>query len=258
MLGGIPGAVSLNVDLGELEAEPDDLYALATTVNIACGGHAGDATSMARAVALAHAAGATIAAHPSYPDRAGFGRTSMVIALPELRDAIAEQCAALQGAARMQDVAAHRADRARGAATAAAGGVRAVKLHGALYHDAARDPAIAEAVMEGAARGLGVSQVTWIGPGRGALFDLARAAGLPYLREGFADRGLLPDGSLVPRGQPGALIENPARAADQALSLARSGHVETVCVHSDTRGAVAIARAVRAALLAAGLLRTTP
>lgn len=242
--------VTLNVDLGELPDEPEELYAIATVVNVACGGHAGDAASMKRAVDLARAAGAEIAAHPSYPDRDGFGRKTLAIALDALRESTEVQCAALQAIA--------------------GGAVRAVKLHGALYHDAARDPAIAEAVLRGARKGLGVpeetalhgageglraSDVVWVGPAHGPLGSLVRAAGLGFVREAFADRGTLPDGSLVPRGQPGALIVDPSLAAAQAVALARADHADTVCVHSDTPNAVAIARAVRSALEAEGLLR---
>jgi 5-oxoprolinase (ATP-hydrolysing) subunit A len=231
-------AVALNIDLGELPGEPEELYRLATVVNVACGGHAGDAASMARAIELATSSGARIAAHPSYPDRAGFGRRTIAISAPDLRGSIAEQCAELQ--------------------RIAAGAVRTVKPHGALYHDAARDPEIAAAVMEGAALGLGTGDLTWVGPSRGAVYERAAAAGLAYEREAFADRGTLPDGSLVPRGQPGALIEDPARAASLALAYARSGAADTLCVHSDTQGAVAIARAVRAALIEAGMLGRKP
>lgn len=244
--------VTLNVDIGELADEPEELYRLATVVNVACGGHAGDEASMRRAATLAAASGAMVAAHPSYPDRAGFGRKTMAIAKEELRDAIAAQCEALARIA-----ATVRGVRGAGVAVDAARegvAVRAVKLHGALYHDAARDPDIAEAVMEGASRGLGTRDLTWVGPGHGEVWRRARAERLAYVREGFADRGVLPDGSLIPRGRPGALIEEPERAAEQAVVLARSGQVETICVHSDTRGAVAIARAVRAALGEAGLL----
>lgn len=217
--------VTLNVDLGELPDEPDALYGLATVVNVACGGHAGDAGSMARAVALARAAGAEVAAHPSYPDRAGFGRRTMTISAPELADSVMAQCAAL---------------------AAVAGPVRVVKLHGALYHDAARTPEIAAAVRDGVARVLG--PVTWVGPAT----SLLRAPGADYRVEGFADRAYLPDGSLAPRSQPGALIEDPDAAAAQAVRLAAT--VDTVCVHGDTPGAVEIARAVRAALERAALL----
>lgn len=230
--------VTLNVDIGEHADEPEELYRIATVVNVACGGHAGDAASMARAVTLAREAGAEIAAHPSYPDREGFGRTTMAIAPEALRASIESQCAALQAIA--------------------GGAVRAVKLHGALYHDAARDPVIAEAVLRGAMTGLGVrpADLVWVGPSHGAIAKVARAAGLAYVREAFADRGILPNGSLIPRGQPGALIVDPERAAAQAVTLARAGDADTLCVHSDTPNAVAIARAVRRALEAEGLLRS--
>lgn len=226
--GGGAVRVTLNVDLGETPDEAEELYRIASVVNVACGGHAGDAESMERAVALAREAGAVIVAHPSYPDRAGFGRTTMGIAEEALCASIAEQCAALQAIA--------------------GGGVRRVKLHGALYHDAARRPEIAEAVMRGAAAGLGVERVAWIGPARGQIWTRAKERGLEYVREAFADRGVLPDGSLVPRGRPGALIVDPDRAAEQAVRLAKAGGADTLCVHSDTPGAVVIARAVREAL----------
>lgn len=228
--------VDLNIDLGELPDEPEALYALATVVNLACGGHAGDARSMARALALAGAAGARVAAHPSYPDREAFGRVSLSMPEEALRDAVRAQCAAL-----------------REAADAAGASIALVKLHGALYGDAARDPAHARAALEGAALGLGAPFVV-VGPPWGALGDEARARGLEYAREGFADRGYDAEGRLVPRGAAGALITDPEAAAAQALRLAATGGVETLCVHGDTPGAVEIARAVRGALEARGLL----
>lgn len=221
--------VTLNVDLGELPDEPPELYRLATVVNVACGGHAGDAASMARAVALAREAGAVVAAHPSWPDRAGFGRRTLDLAPSALADAVAAQCAALREIA---------------------GTVAIVKLHGALYHDAARDPALADAVVDGVTRGLG--RPIWVGP-PGALLR-ERVDADRWRTEGFADRGYLPDGSLVPRGREGALIPDPAAAAAQAVALARSGRFDTLCVHGDTPGAVEVARAVRSALAAADLL----
>lgn len=235
-------AVDLNIDLGELPGEPDELYALATVVNVACGGHAGDDASMARAVALAAAAGALVAAHPSYPDRARFGRESLDIDDNTLREAIAAQCASL-----------------RAAAEAAGVRVARLKLHGALYHDAARDPVRARAALAGAASGLGGGggggglEVV-VGPPWGLLADEARGRGLRYAREGFADRGYDAAGRLVPRGAPGALLADPAAAAAQALRLAEAGGVETLCVHGDSPGAVEMARAVREALAARGLL----
>jgi UPF0271 protein len=227
--------VSLNIDLGELPEEPEELYALATVVNVACGGHAGDEASMARAVERARWAGARVAAHPSYPDRAGFGRTSMAIPPERLRQEIAEQCAALVAVANRAGVS-----------------VSAVKPHGALYHDASRDGVIAAAVLEGAREALGA--LTLVGPPQGELQSAALAQGVTYVREGFADRAYLPDGGLVPRTQAGALLTVPADCAAQALRLAASGRYETLCVHSDTPGAPAIARAVRDALAQRHLL----
>ena len=221
--------VWLNVDLGELPDEPDQLYACANVVNVACGGHAGDDASMRRAIELCAAHGARLGAHPSYPDRKGFGRMRVAIPPEELRRIVGEQCARLQGFAR------------------AAGSVIAfVKPHGALYHVARDDEATAEAIVVGAAQVLGMFTV--IGPAQGALVKAAARAKLGYAREGFADRAAREDGTLVPRGEPGALVLDPAVAAARATALASAGGVDTVCVHGDTPGAVAIASAVRAAL----------
>jgi UPF0271 protein len=220
----------LNVDLGELPGEPEELYALAHLANVACGGHAGDDASMRAAVALCRAHGTRLGAHPSYPDRAGFGRSAMPMEPAALRAAVADQCARLRDLARD-----------------AAGAVAFVKPHGALYHAADADADLAAAVVGGAADALGAAYAM-VGPAGGALAAASRAAGLRYLREGFADRGIRADGSLVPRGQPGALVTDPEAAARQATALARSGRVETLCVHGDTPGALAIARAVRRAI----------
>jgi UPF0271 protein len=230
--------VELNVDLGELPDEPDELYALATVVNIACGGHAGDQASMLRAVDLAAHLGARCMAHPSYPDRARFGRVSMAIELGELSRTLRAQCGSLAAIAR-----------GRGAALAG------LKPHGALYHDAARDPALAQVVAGAASELGGGAAMTLVGPPEGALRDAAAAAGLSYAREGFADRGYRPDGALIARGDAAALLVDPAACAAQALALAQSGRFDTLCVHGDTPGALENARAVRRALEQAGLLR---
>ncbi len=225
--------LDLNVDLGELPDEPAALYGIATVVNVACGGHAGDLGSMARALSFAMARGTRVAAHPSYPDREGFGRASMDITPEALEASIAEQCDKLQGLARKLGYP-----------------VAIVKPHGALYHDAAKSPALAAAVLDGAARGLGSkgAALTVVGPPKGALLEESLRRGHVYAREGFADRGYRPDGSLVPRAEPGALLTDPNAAARQATELAARGGLETLCVHSDTPGAVAIATAVRDAL----------
>lgn len=219
-------AVAINIDLGELPGEPDELYALADIVNVACGGHAGDDASMARAAGLAALHGACLAAHPSYPDREGFGRRSLAMSPGELRREVAAQCARLRGAL------------PPGAA------LRHVKPHGALYHDCARDPALASALLDGAAEGLCVSPASLLVLGPPGL-DIGPAT---LLREGFADRGYDPRGHLLPRGSAGALLTDPAAAAAQALRLTASGGFDTLCVHGDTPGAVAVARAVRSAL----------
>lgn len=216
-------SVSLNIDLGELPDEPEELYRLATVANIACGGHAGDRASMERAVALSAKHGTRIAAHPSYPDREGFGRTTMAIEPEALGRSVEEQCRAL---------------------ASVAGTIALVKPHGALYHDLGKNPALADAFLAGVERALGPATI--VGPPGSPL-----AARTRFVAEGFADRGYDGD-ALIPRGRPGALIEEPSRAAEQALSLA--SRVQTICVHGDTPNAVAIARAVRDALERAGVL----
>jgi UPF0271 protein len=221
----------LNVDAGELENEPEELYRAAQVVNIACGGHAGDERSMTRVLAFCKQFGTHAGAHPSYPDRANFGRTAIAIEPKALGAAVAEQCHALASLARTNgDVP-----------------IPFVKLHGALYHAANADPALARASLEGIVEALGW-EITVIGPPRGAMIDAVRELGLRYAREGFADRGMRADGSLVPRGEPGAMIDDPARAVEQARVLVASGGVDTICVHGDGKNALEVARAVRAVM----------
>lgn len=224
----------LNIDLGELPDERDELYALAQIANIACGGHAGDDASMRAALARCGAHGTAVGAHPSYPDRAGFGRRALDLPLPALRDAVASQCARLAALAGEQGLAVHW-----------------MKPHGALYHAADADQALAAALVDGALQSLG-RDFTAIGPAGGRIERIARQRGLGFAREGFADRGLHAgaDGRMtpIPRSEPGALIEDPHVASVQAHALAATGEVDTLCVHGDTPNAVAIASAVRAAL----------
>lgn len=223
--------VLLNVDAGELPGEPDELYALAHVVNIACGGHAGDEASMRRVVALCNQFGTRAGAHPSYPDRAGFGRVAMTMTPDALTAAVAEQCHALVSVARVEGDAP----------------LGFVKLHGALYHAANADATIARAALRGAVEALGW-EITVIGPAAGATREIAVELGLAYAREGFADRSVRADGSLVPRGEPGAMIDDAPRASERARTLASSGAVDTICVHGDGKNALAIARAVRSVL----------
>jgi 5-oxoprolinase (ATP-hydrolysing) subunit A len=220
----------LNVDAGELQSEPEELYGLAHVVNIACGGHAGDDASMRRVIACCNKLGVRAGAHPSYPDREGFGRLAMTMSADALEAAVAEQCHALASIARSEGDAR----------------VGSVKLHGALYHAANADAAIARAALEGAVEALGW-EITVIGPPDGATRDTARELGLAFAREGFADRNVR-GGKLVPRGEPDAMIDDPARAAARVRELLASGEVDTVCVHGDGKHALVIARAVRAVL----------
>ena len=195
----------LNVDAGELENEPEELYSLAHVVNVACGGHAGDDASMRRVIALCNQFGTRVGAHPSYPDRAGFGRLPMTMSREELVETVAEQCHALASCALAENDAP----------------VAFLKLHGALYHAASGDAEIARAALRGAVEALGW-EITVIGPAAGCTREAAAELGLRYAREGFADRATREDGSLVPRGEPGAMIDDPARAAEQARALAQS------------------------------------
>jgi len=225
--------VDLNADVGEVAGE-EPLYALVTSVNVACGGHAGDEASMKRAVRLACALGVAVGAHPGYPDRLHFGRRSMAMPAPELAQNLAAQMEALSRICRREGVA-----------------LVHVKPHGALYHDASREEAVAYAVADA---------VTWISPdlvlfglaGSSALARWARR-GMRTAAEGFADRVYEEDGMLRARDKEGALLLDPALAAAQAVRLARSGTVATLCVHGDTPGAVGLLARVRSSLEEAGI-----
>jgi UPF0271 protein len=220
----------LNLDGGEHDDEPVQLYGLADVVHLACGGHAGDRASMDRVVAECLRVGTAVGAHPSYVDRPGFGRRDVEVAPDVLEEQLAEQCAALAEVARSQGA-----------------GLMSAKPHGALYHAAHRDGAIARACVAAARRALG--RVPIVGLAGGALEAEARREGHRFFREAFADRGVRADGTLVPRGEPGAILGDPAAAAARARALVASGGADMLCVHADTgRAAVAIAEAVRAAL----------
>jgi UPF0271 protein len=225
--------IDLNADLGERPGE-EPLYEFVTSANVACGGHVGDEASMSAAVRLSLAHGVAIGAHPSYPDRAGFGRT-----VPRGMDpgAIA---GSIEG--QIRDLA--RIAKAHGAR------LGHVKPHGALYNEAARDPEMAGILGESLSRV--VKDLILVGLAGSRGLEIWRQRGFRVAAEGFADRAYRGDGSLIPRSDPRALVTDPARAAAQAVRLAESGSVETICVHSDSPGAEAILAAVRKALLEAG------
>src|SRR5258706_3616106 len=219
--------VDRNIALGELPDEPEELYALATVVNLACGGHAGDVDSMRRSIDLGLQHGARIAVHPSYPDRDNFGRARMAIPLHLLYESITDQVATF---ARL--------------AKEAKTWVWGAKLHGALYHAATEDERLAAAVLDAIVATL-PDRVTIVGPPQGHFESLSRARGLAYAREGFIDRRYAEDDTLVPRSQPHALLDEPHECAEQALRLARGGPIDTLCVHGDGPNAVEVARPAR-------------
>ncbi|HSS44082.1 MAG TPA: 5-oxoprolinase subunit PxpA, partial [Thermoanaerobaculia bacterium] len=200
--------------------------------------HAGDPSTMDETVALALAHGVCVGAHPGYPDRANFGRRKMEMPADAIERLVLYQVAALEGFVR-----------SRGSA------LTHVKPHGALYHSAAEFPDVARAVAEGVRR-FGSSLIL-VGPGGSMLLEAGRDAGLPVAAEGFADRRYQPDGTLVARGEPDALLTDPDEAAEQAVTLGRDGfacarggswvavRADTICLHGDTPGAASIARRIR-------------
>ncbi|MDR6971523.1 5-oxoprolinase subunit PxpA [Leifsonia shinshuensis] len=243
--------IDLNSDLGEsfgAWSMGDDaaLLRLVSSANVACGFHAGDASTMLATCREAAANGVTVGAHVSYRDLAGFGRRSMDVPPGELRDEVLYQLSALHGLARVAGTA-----------------VRYVKPHGALYNRIVRDDAQARAVVD-AVLAFDPS-LALLGLAGSAVEHAARDAGLRFVREAFVDRGYRADGTLVPRTEPGALLTDDAAIAARAVRMVEEGRVtaadgtdipvevDSLCVHGDTPGAVTMARAVRDALAGAGV-----
>ena len=218
--------VDLNADLGEEVTDDAALLEVVSSANVACGYHAGSAAIMREVCERAAELGVSVGAQVSYADRANFGRVPVDVAYEILREQVAHQVGVLTAIAR-----------------AAGTDVRYLKPHGALYHRTLDDEEQAAAVLDGSA-GLPVLGMP------GALLDQAYGAGRVVLLEGFPDRGYGADGRLLPRGEPGALLHDAAEIAARAVALA--GSVRSVCVHGDSPGAVATARACRAALEGAG------
>ena len=225
--------IDLNADLGE-GMDDAALLPFLTSANVACGMHAGGPETIDRTVELAFASGVRVGAHPGYADKASFGRTDQHLAARDLRALLLYQLGAIEAIVR-----------ARG------GRLTHVKMHGALYNQAAKDRALARAIA-GTVREFD-SKLVLVGLAGSVQIEEARKAGLKAAAEAFADRAYLPDGSLVPRSQPGAVLHDPAQAAAQAVKIVRDVHADTICLHGDTAGAVEIAKAVRAALESAGV-----
>jgi UPF0271 protein len=238
--------VDLNGDVGEGIGQDIDLIPLLTSINIACGIHAGDASTMAATVALAVKHGVAAGAHPSFPDREGFGRRVLALTPEQVEDCVGSQITNL-----MQ--------------VAAAQGMRLqhVKAHGALYNIAARDAVVADAI----ARATAACDRSLIlfGLHGSELIEAGRRAGLRTASEVFADRAYTRDGTLVPRTEAGAVIHDREVVVRRAVAMVRGRavtaidgtivplHVETMCVHGDTPDAAALAGSIRQALLDAGV-----
>jgi 5-oxoprolinase (ATP-hydrolysing) subunit A len=230
--------MDLNADLGEgfgtwRLGDDAALLGVITSANVACGFHAGDPGTMRRVCAGAAERGVAVGAQVGYRDLAGFGRRRIDYDPDELRDDLLYQIGALDAFARL-----------------AGSRVGYVKPHGALYNAAVRDERQAGAVVAAVA-GYDASLPVLGLPGS-AILRLAEEAGRTGVREGFPDRGYTDDGRLVPRDQPGALVEGAEAIADNAVRMAQEGVVRSLCVHGDSPGAVEAARRVRAALTDAG------
>jgi len=240
-----PVSIDLNADVGE-GMRDEELLPFLTSVNVACGVHAGDPSTMDETVALAVARGLRIGAHPGYPDRENFGRVVVEMPADAVERLVLYQIAALEGFAR-----------SRGAS------VTHVKPHGALYHAGAEFPDVARAIAEGARRFR--PDLVLVGAPGSLLVEAGREAGLPVAEEAFADRRYLADGTLMPRGTPDAVLTDPEEAAAQALRLARDGSVvaadgsvvpvraDTICIHGDTPGAARIAERIHERFAEAGI-----
>ncbi len=239
-------AIDLNADLGEGDPYDEELLAIVSSCNIACGGHAGDEDSMARTVLMAIENGVSVGAHPGYPDREGFGRESRFLEGDALYQSLTEQVEALA------DISAQLGTR-----------LTHVKPHGALYNDAVGDAALSNII----------ARVTSEAPGSPALVGMANTRmqeaadrhGVVFIAEAFVDRAYEPDGTLVSRKEPGAVHSELSVATTQAAGLATRGKVtarngelisvaaDTLCIHGDTPGAAEAARAVRDVLESHGV-----
>jgi UPF0271 protein len=243
--------IDLNADLGEsaerlADGSDAELMGYITSANLACGGHAGNAVTMEQTLELARQNHVAVGAHPSYPDRAGFGRIALEMPLAELQSSIADQLRQLLSIARRLKVP-----------------IAHVKPHGALYHSCNEAAGIARALGRAV---LAVDpRMIVIGQAGSPCLGIYREMGLRAAAEAFADRAYEPDGSLRRRNLPGATLDSAERAAAQAVSLVTRGRVitasgseltisaDTLCIHSDTPGSATIAHAVKEGLAASNV-----
>jgi UPF0271 protein len=244
-------AIDLNADLGEgygpwTMGDDAAMLGVVTSANVACGGHAGDPETMFRTLEIARDRRINVGAHPSYPDKEGFGRRRLPCAPAEVERFVAAQVGALMGVAALVGAR-----------------VRYVKPHGALANVASEDRAVAEAI---------ATAVRAVDPGlallaiSGTVLDtVGRERGMAVFSEVYADRGYTAAGNLVPRSQPGALIDSAAEASARMLRFLESGRMPTaeggevalqahsVCIHGDSPHAVEMARDLRAAITDRGV-----
>jgi 5-oxoprolinase (ATP-hydrolysing) subunit A len=243
--------IDLNSDLGEsfgpwTMGDDDAMLAIVTSANVACGGHAGDPQTMHRTLRTAANHGVVVGAHPGYADREGFGRRIIPMSHEEVGLLVASQVGSLQAIAALAGTT-----------------VRYVKPHGALGNLAADDAGVARAIVQ-AVRAISPSLAVLAISGT-VLEHEARAADQPVYSEVFADRGYLPNGRLVPRSQPDAMIHDVDQAIDRLLRWLETGRMavvggepialagHSICVHGDSPGAVDMARAIRERLQARGV-----
>ncbi|BBE08241.1 LamB/YcsF family protein [Mycoavidus cysteinexigens] len=238
--------IDLNADLGEGCTTDEALLDLISSANIACGWHAGGANEILNCTRWARQKGTAIGAHPSFNDRENFGRTEHRLSAEEIHAALLYQLGALSAIVRAQGAC-----------------VTHVKPHGALYNQAAREPAVAQAI-SAAIRDFD-PKLAIFGLANSALITAAQQAGLKAVEEVFADRAYRADGSLVPRGTPGAVLEDEDEVLARTLKMVREqrvqaidGHwvtlkVQTICLHGDNPHALAFARRIRAQFDAEGI-----
>ena len=246
--------IDLNCDMGESFARyklglDEEVIKYITSANIACGWHAGDPLVMEKTVALAVEHGVGVGAHPGYPDLLGFGRRNMDCTAEEIRNYVVYQIGALSGFARAK-------------------GTRMVhvKPHGNLYLTAVEDETVARAIAQAIVSVDPELRYVALAGAKGAMMTrIGREEGLKVVYEAFPDRAYTPEGTLVSRRLPGAVIKDPAQVAQRALLMAKEGRVkatdgteielkaETLCVHGDNPSAVDLVRSIRQTLEAEGV-----
>ena len=248
--------VDLNCDLGESFGPyrigmDEKIIPLITSANVACGFHGGDPNVMEKTVALCRKSGVSVGAHPGFHDLEGFGRRNLAASPAEVKNDVIYQIGALSAFCRAQGVKLHH-----------------VKPHGALYNMAVKDEGLATAICEGI-RAVD-ENLPILAPGSSAMVRAAKKLGIPVICEVFADRAYMPDGTLVPRKQPGAMIEEENLAVERVLRMVKEGKVQaidgtdidvqadSVCVHGDNEKALCFVERIRAALEGAGVEVCSP